>query len=75
VVAALLLRFRGASGVERQQLKWLAYVGVLSAITLLLLGTVWLGGWSQVLDSLTTWGIPIAVGIAVLSTACTTSTG
>ncbi|HET6750051.1 MAG TPA: adenylate/guanylate cyclase domain-containing protein, partial [Actinomycetes bacterium] len=66
VVAALLLRFRGASGVERQQLKWLVYVGVLSAITLLLLGTVWLGGWSQVLDSLTTWGIPIAIGIAIL---------
>jgi hypothetical protein len=66
VVASLLVRFRRARGVERQQLKWLAYVGVLSAITGALVAVLWLGGWSLVLDSLTTWGIPIAIGIAIL---------
>jgi hypothetical protein len=66
VVASLVLRFRRARGVERQQLKWLAYVGVLSMITAALIAGLWLGGWSLVLDSLTTWGVPIAIGIAIL---------
>jgi hypothetical protein len=66
VVASLVLRFRRARGVERQQLKWLAYVGVLSTITAALIAVLWLGGWSLVLDSLTTWGVPIAIGIAIL---------
>jgi hypothetical protein len=66
VVASLLFRFRRARGVERQQLKWLAYVGVLAAVTAALVAVLWLGGWSLVLDSLTTWGVPIAIGIAIL---------
>jgi hypothetical protein len=66
VVASLLVRFRRARGVERQQLKWLAYVGVLSTITAVFVAVLWLGGWSLVLDSLTTWGVPIAIGIAIL---------
>jgi hypothetical protein len=66
VVACLLVRFGRARGVERQQLKWLAYVGVLSTITAALIAVLWLGGWSLVLDSLTTWGVPIAIGIAIL---------
>ena len=47
-------------------MKWLAYVGVLSTITAALIAVLWLGGWSLVLDSLTTWGVPIAMGIAIL---------
>jgi hypothetical protein len=65
---------RGSHGVERQQLKWFAYVGVLlltalvvSAISLAthsldVLGVV---GWSSFL-ALSTFGLPLAIGIAIL---------
>jgi hypothetical protein len=39
---------------------------VLSTATTVLVHLLGLGGWAQILESLTTWGIPIAIGIAIL---------
>ncbi|HEV8564156.1 MAG TPA: hypothetical protein VGR41_04535 [Actinomycetota bacterium] len=73
----LILRFRRARGEERQQLRWLAYVG---AFALLLVATMFAlepltgGGqdsnlddvvWIMLVASLTI-GIPVASGVAIL---------
>ena len=67
---SLVARYRRASGVERQQLKWFALATVLGASyvvgTLLqfervLGGTLW-----QLADATTNMGIYVAVGIAIL---------
>ena len=63
--SALVLRFVRSRGVERQQLKWLAYAAGLN----LVVGLVppgWLGGWKPVLDNLAGWAFPVAIGIAIL---------
>jgi hypothetical protein len=74
--ASLVLRFRRARGVERQQLKWFAFAGLL-ALTGLALAAVgdWLPApWSEPVGGLG-WstfllgalvGIPVAIGIAIL---------
>lgn len=61
--AALIQRFRGARGQERQQLKWLAYGTALPAILIGLVLASGNGGlpWQQ-----TVVIIPVAVGIAIL---------
>jgi hypothetical protein len=73
-VAALVARLRRSRGVERQQLKWFAYVGVLlmaalvvSAISLVSHDFYALGviGWSSFL-ALSTFGLPLAIGTAIL---------
>jgi signal transduction histidine kinase len=71
----LILRFRRSRGDERQQLRWLAYVGLFSLVMLLALFAIEpiLGGpstvedvfWSLFVASLTV-GIPVACGIAIL---------
>jgi signal transduction histidine kinase len=71
----LTLRFRRSRGEERQQLRWLAYVGVFSLVMFLglfavepLVGeasTVEDVLWSLFVASLTV-GIPVACGIAIL---------
>jgi MFS family permease len=67
---SLVFRYRRASGVERQQIKWFAYAAVLfgSLIPLDLLGldeplgdVLW-----NVLNALATLGIYAAVGVAIL---------
>jgi hypothetical protein len=74
---SLFLRYRRASGVERQQIKWVAY-----AVSVLILGAIYLSFFNAVVNSLTggSWGwwvgqgllvagfvgIPIAMGIAIL---------
>jgi hypothetical protein len=68
---SLFLRFRSARGEERQQIKWLVYtVAVLVASTPLLvaLGGVAIGGVlvSDLLFALLVYGVPIAVGAAIL---------
>ena len=76
---AVIVRFRRSRGTEREQLKWFAYVGVLTAVclsTAILFGSV-LGGegrYSSVLATvawlsglaLVGFGLPIATGIAIL---------
>jgi hypothetical protein len=73
--AGLLVRFRRASGIERQQLKWLAYSGALAVVGLLvfLVASVGPGSLSaplgvagDVLVAGGVLGIPVAVGIAIL---------
>ena len=71
-VASLYVRFRHAGGVERQQIKWLAY-----AASLVVLGTTLAYGGYGVTGARWTWqvginllaiglvGTPIAVGIAI----------
>jgi hypothetical protein len=73
-IAGLVVRLRRSQGIERQQLKWFAYVGVLlmaslilSAISLIshdfyVIGVI---GWSSFL-ALVTFGLPLAIGTAIL---------
>jgi hypothetical protein len=71
--ASLLVRLRRASGVERQQIKWVAYAGALSASASLLNYTAfeamdvrWLELVGKVPALIGILGIPTAVGIAIL---------
>jgi hypothetical protein len=73
-VLALVLRFRRAGGDERQQIKWLAYVGATGAILLIATFTIEpLGGSTALGDigfmllfSTLAFGIPAAIGFAML---------
>jgi hypothetical protein len=64
-VVSLIVRFRRARDMERQQLKWLAY-----AVAVLALASVtqdsWLGGWATAAANLAQWAIPAAIGVAIL---------
>jgi hypothetical protein len=70
-VVSLYLRFRRAGGIERQQIKWLAYsaallgvVAVVGTVDELLLGIF---GWRIFLVLVVTlFGIPLSIGAAVL---------
>jgi hypothetical protein len=73
---SLVLRFRRACGVERQQLKWFAFAGLLTLAGLALAALVELlpwswskpvggVGWSMFLFGALV-GIPVATGIAIL---------
>ncbi len=68
--ASVVVRFRRARGIERQQLKWLAVAAVWAALAFF---AAWVGVFinNPVLASAITFdlcllGIPIAVGIAIL---------
>jgi hypothetical protein len=63
--SSLVVRFVRSRGVERQQLKWLAYAVVLS-LGIGILPAGWFEGWKPVVDSLASWGILIAIAIAIL---------
>jgi hypothetical protein len=63
-------------GVERQQLKWFSYAAALMAVSFLLWGFLLpAGGVTDVVFGLTIALVPVAAGIAILATGCTTSTG
>jgi hypothetical protein len=76
--ASLVVRFRRSTGVERQQLKWFAAVGVPAAVclsTAVLIGTVIGEGSVLTPVAVTGWlsglalvglGLPAATGIAIL---------
>ena len=67
--ASLFVRVRRASGVERQQVKWLLYAATLLSVAGLLtliiepIGTGWVG---LVLITLGFLSVPVAIGIAIL---------
>jgi hypothetical protein len=65
---SLLLRFRRARGVERQQLKWLAYAAALLGAFILgdTLGLQTSGPLDLLLETLTITGVYAGIGIAVL---------
>jgi hypothetical protein len=73
-VVSLIVRFRRARQVERQQLKWLSYAAVLIGI-MVLFGLLLVGPWGETawatnVSNATLTGslvcIPVAVGIAIL---------
>jgi hypothetical protein len=65
---SLLLRFRRARGVERQQLKWFAYAAALLGVFLVsdALGLRTSGPVDLLLETLTINGVYAGIGIAVL---------
>jgi hypothetical protein len=64
-IVSLVVRFRRARGVERQQLKWLACAGGVFALASVIQDP-WLGGWATAAVNLAQWAIPAAIGIAIL---------
>jgi MFS family permease len=62
---SLVVRFRRARGVERQQLKGLALAGGVVAVTLALYGVVG-AGTADVLSAIGVLGLPAAAGVAIL---------
>jgi hypothetical protein len=68
-IVAVVLRFRRAQGVERQQLKWFAYGMAVSAvlvIVIFLLNSTTLNGAPPALFDLAIVVIPISAGVAIL---------
>ncbi len=70
-VVSVCLRFRRAGGIERQQIKWLAYAAALLGIVAIvaMLGEVLLGDsrwWFFLIAVLALFGVPISIGAAVL---------
>jgi hypothetical protein len=71
--ASLLMRLRGASGVERQQIKWFTYTAVVASSAALLtytisepIGALWLKWVGYVVMQVALIGMPISMGIAIL---------
>jgi hypothetical protein len=70
-VASMVVRFRRARGVERQQLKWFTYAAVLSVLLFLIfiltgLDTRAPSLLGYVIAALWLMAIPVAIGVAVL---------
>jgi hypothetical protein len=65
-VASLVMRFRRAGGVERQQIKWLMYTAALFLIAQVVTQVGLTGSWGQVVVNLAGDGIAAAIAIAVL---------
>jgi hypothetical protein len=65
--ASVLVRFRRARGLERQQLKWLAYAVAVAAVAIALASWQWVG-WAvaQVVSLVAVGFIPVAIGVAIL---------
>jgi hypothetical protein len=66
LAGGIIVRFHRARGIERAQMKWLAYAAALGLATLLVPNR-WLGDWKQtVVDLVVAVGLPVAIGIAIL---------
>jgi hypothetical protein len=70
-VASMVVRFRRARGVERQQLKWFTYAAVLSVLLFLIfiltgLDTRTPSLLGYVIAALWLMAIPVAIGVAIL---------
>jgi hypothetical protein len=71
-VVSLFLRFRRAGGIERQQIKWLAYSAALLGVVAIVatIGDLLLPGgfgwWIFLVLVVTLFGIPLSIGAAVL---------
>jgi hypothetical protein len=71
-VVSLFLRFRRAGGIERQQIKWLAFSAALLGVVAIVasLGDLLLPGgfgwWIFLVLVVTLFGIPLSIGAAVL---------
>lgn len=64
---SILVRFRRTRGLERQQLKWLAYAVTVATVALLLASRQW-AGWAvaEIVTLFAVGFIPVAIGIAIL---------
>jgi hypothetical protein len=66
-VAASVLRYRRARGVQRQQLKWFAFAGLVLALVMPLAVAFWYRSvLVQVLAGLSSNAMPLAIGAAIL---------
>jgi len=68
-VASLVIRFRRARGVERQQIKWLAYAGCFAVSTFIAGAAVGIFASDDAANALIlagVLGLPVAIGIAIL---------
>lgn len=64
--AALAQRFRHSRGIERLQLKWVAYAGVISAAIWFLVPVSQGNKALEIVKQIATMSVPIAAGIAIL---------
>jgi hypothetical protein len=64
--AAFLYRFRRSRGVERQQLKWVAYAGLICVAVFVLLPTSWGRKPLEIVKQLAVLLVPLSAGIAIL---------
>jgi hypothetical protein len=71
--ASLFMRLRRTRGVERQQIKWFTYTGVVASSAALLtytisepIGALWLKWVGYVVMQIALIGMPISMGIAIL---------
>jgi hypothetical protein len=64
-IAALVVRFRRSRGEERQQIKIMAFAAVI-VLAGIVLSSLSLAGWSDVLTAVTIGLLPVAVGVAML---------
>ena len=72
-IGGLIMRMRGATGVERAQLKWFAYSATIAVVTLLLGGFGFavsagalIGKMLELVSAVALGALPVAIGIGVL---------
>jgi len=66
---SLILRFRRATGHQRQQVKWLALAGAVAAVTVPIAAVgsgLWGDAVTNIASMISVLGLPIAAGIAIL---------